>query len=376
MPRYPVYQPSLSGNERNYVNQCLDSTWISSKGEFVERFESSFAERINVQHATSVFNGTVALHLALLAAGVKAGDEVILPTFTYVACANTVHQIGAIPVFADADPNTWQMAVDDIEWRITPRTTAVMVVHLYGHPSDMDAIVEICRRHKLKLVEDCAEAFGSTWRGTHVGGFGDVASFSFFGNKTITTGEGGMVVSRDDEVIRRARHLKNQGLSPEKQYWHNAAAFNYRMTNLQAAIGCAQLERADEIITQKRALAEWYREALHTTPLRMLYESPPGKNSFWMISVLCPTAEQRDPLRQHLLSVGIETRPAFYPVHTMPMYLDGAREGTGPNHYPVSTFLGSHGLNLPSYPDLKQANVNEIVAVVRDFPWKSSAVVS
>jgi perosamine synthetase len=356
--RIPVAAPALNGNERRYVDECITSTWISSKGRFVEQFERSFADYIGAAHATSVSNGTVALHLALVALGIGAGDEVIVPTFTYVASANAVVQAGARPVFVDSLADTWQMDPEDVARRITPRTRAVMAVHLYGHPCDMDHLVALCAERGLYLVEDCAEGFGTRFGGTHVGNFGDIATFSFFGNKTITTGEGGMVVSSDPGVHARCVKLKNQGLA-DRQYWHDEVAYNYRMTNLCAAIGVAQMERADAIVAAKRRIAGWYQDALRDGPVEVHGEVGPGVvHSYWMNSILVPQASLRDPLRAHLAGLGIETRPAFYPVHTFPMYAEGGGD------FPVATMLGARGINLPSGSQLGRAEVQEVADAV------------
>ncbi|MGZ8094795.1 MAG: DegT/DnrJ/EryC1/StrS family aminotransferase, partial [Methylosarcina sp.] len=227
----PIYQPSLSGNEKKYVNECLDSTWISSKGRFIPEFESKFAAYTDVRYATSVSNGTVALHLALVVLGIGPGDEVIVPTLTYISSVNAIAITGAIPVFVDSVADTWQMDPDDVRRKITSRTRAIMAVHLYGHPCDMDALVAIAKEHGLFLIEDCAEAFGSLYKGRHVGSFGDIATYSFFGNKTITTGEGGMVATNDETLYDRAVHFKGQGLAKHRQYWHDVIGYNYRMSN-------------------------------------------------------------------------------------------------------------------------------------------------
>jgi len=356
----PVYQPYLTGREKEYVGQCLDSTWISSKGEFITRFENGFAAYIGAEHATTVCNGTVALHLALAALGLGPGDEVIVPTLTYIASVNTIAQTGATPVFVDSLADTWQIDPDDVRRKITPRTKAVMAVHLYGLPCDMAALVDLCREHRLLLVEDCAEAFGTYFGGQHVGTFGDVATFSFFGNKTITCGEGGMVVARDKEIIDRAFHLKNQGVSQTREYWHDVAAYNYRMTNICAAIGLAQLERADEILAKKRAVAGWYREGLAGLPLRTHDEIAETRHSYWMCSVVVDAAEHRQPLREHLKRAGIETRPLFHPAHTMPPYASDTR-------YPVAESLGTRGINLPSYPGLSQDDVARVCGAIRSY---------
>lgn len=358
----PVYQPYLNGNEKKYVNQCLDSSWISSKGEFITKFEQEFAKFIRAPHATSVCNGTVAIHLALAALDIKPGDEIIVPTFTYVASVNTIAQVGAVPVFVDSLESTWQIDPDDVRKKITPKTRAVMAVHLYGHPCDMAALTAICKEHNLYLIEDCAEAFGTYFGDQHVGTFGDVATFSFFGNKTITTGEGGMVVARDPDVFRRCNHLKNQGVSSHLMYWHDVIAYNYRMTNLCAAIGLAQLEQVDTIIKKKRDIAAWYAEELQGLPLRTQVEVGNVVHSFWMCSILLDNAEHRNSLRDYLNTQKIETRPLFYPVHTMPMYKKEQAE-----HHPVAESLGSRGMNLPSWPALTHDQVKYIASKIREY---------
>lgn len=356
----PVYQPHFTGREKEYVNQCLDSSWISSKGEFIGRFERGFAEYIGSPHATTVNNGTVAIHLALEAIGIGPGDEVIVPTLTYIASVNTILQTGAIPVFVDSLEDTWQVDPADIRKKITAKTKAVMVVHLYGQACDMDAIVSICQEHKLLLIEDCAEAFGTRYKGQHVGTFGDVATFSFFGNKTITTGEGGMVVAKEKSVIERAFHLKNQGVSQTREYWHDTLAYNYRMTNICAAIGLAQLESADAILAKKRLIAGWYKSGLEGLPLKIHNEQADTVHSFWMCSIALDDAQLRQGLRDHLKSAGIETRPLFYPAHTMP-------HCAVEQSFPVAESLGARGVNLPSYPDLNEDQVAKVCAEIRSF---------
>jgi perosamine synthetase len=265
--KIPVYQPDLTGKEREYVLDCLESSWISSKGKYLPLFEDAFAKHVGVSFATGVCNGTVALHLALVALGLGPGDEVIVPTLTYIASANAITYCGAMPVFVDSLRNTWQMDPEDVLRKITPRTRAIMVVHLYGHPCDMDVIRGLADKHRLFVIEDCAEAIGTKYRDRHVGNFGDIATFSFFGNKTITTGEGGMVVTNDPTLFDRAVHFKGQGLAAHRQYWHDVIGYNYRMTNICAAIGLAQLERVDDFLSRKRALAKYYAERLAGLPV-------------------------------------------------------------------------------------------------------------
>lgn len=356
----PVYQPYLTGREKEYVNQCLDSTWISSKGEFISKFESQFANYIGAEHATSVCNGTVALHLALAALDLKPGDEVIVPTLTYVASVNTIVQAGALPVFVDSLESTWQLDPDDVRRKITRKTKAVMAVHLYGLPCQMDKLSELCKEYGLYLIEDCAEAFGTMFNGRHVGTFGDIATFSFFGNKTITTGEGGMVVMSTQELHDKAYHLKTQGVSASREYWHDVVAYNYRMTNICAAIGVAQMEHADSIIAKKREIAEWYRHGLRGLPLQTHDEVDGTRHSYWMCSIMLDAAEQRQPLREYLKSCSVETRPLFHPVHTLPPYNTNAS-------FPTAESLSERGMNLPSYPALTRPEVNDICGLIRQF---------
>lgn len=357
----PIYRPDLGGNVKLYVNECLDTTWISSKGRFVGAFEGAFAERIGVQHAASVSNGTVALHLALVALGIGPGDEVLVPTLTYVAAVNAITYTGATPVFVDSVRSTWQMDPDDVRRNITPRTRAIMAVHVYGQACDMKALCGIAREHRLFLVEDCAEAFGTFYAGQHVGTFGDIATFSFFGNKTITTGEGGMVVTNDKTLNERARHFKGQGLAAHREYWHDVVGYNYRMTNIAAAIGLGQLERADEFIHGKRELAARYAVAFAGLPIELHAEALGTVHSYWMVSILVQQPEEREPLRAHLAAAGIETRPLFYPVHTMPMYARSYRK------HSVAEDLAWRGVNLPSWPGLTGADVEKIAAAIRSY---------
>jgi perosamine synthetase len=358
--RISVYQPSLAGNVSAYVNECLSTGWISSRGDFIRRFEEAFAAFVGAPDATSVSNGTVALHLALTSLGVGAGDEVIVPSLTYIASVNTILQTGATPVFVDSLETTLQVDPESILHAITPRTRAIMAVHLYGHPCHMDAITEICRQAGLLLIEDCAEAFGTYWKGRHVGTFGDAATFSFFGNKTITTGEGGMVLARDPVVLAKCRHLKNQGVSPSREYWHDALAYNYRMTNIEAAIGLAQIERADVILAAKANLAAKYKAGLAGLPLRTHDGVGDVTHSHWMCSIILERAEDRDPLRDHLARASIETRPFFPQSHLMPHCRADVT-------LPVGKTLSQRGINLPSYPGLASDQVDYILARIREF---------
>jgi perosamine synthetase len=364
MPHIPVYRPHFTGKERDYVLDCLDTGWISSRGVYIGKFEAACARYLGTPHALSVSNGTVALHLALLACDIGPGDEVIVPSFTYVASVNAIRYVGATPVFADSLPETWQLDPADVARRIGPRTRAIMAVHLYGCASDLPALSRLAETHGLYLIEDAAEAFGTRIGERHVGTFGDVATFSFFGNKTITTGEGGLVVCRDAARAERIALLKSQFASPTRRYWHDDIGYNYRMTNIQAAIGLAQIERVDDILAAKRRLAFRYAELLADTPLAWHREPAGTTHSFWMVSALVPRAADREPFFAHLEAHGIETRPAFYPAHTMPMFRDPACPDEA---YPVACDLGARGFNLPSFPDLTEQELDWVTGRIRDF---------
>jgi len=361
MFKIPIYQPSLSGNEKKYVNECIDTNWISSKGRFVKAFEDGFSDYIQVKHAVAVSNGTAALHLALLALGIGPGDEVIVPTLTYIASVNSISYTGASPVFADSLEGTWQIDPDDIKKKLSSKTKAIMAVHLYGHPCDMDKIMKIAEQNDLFVIEDCAEAIGSFYRGRHVGGFGNVSTFSFYGNKTITTGEGGMVATNDDILYERTVHLKGQGLAKCREYWHDVVGYNYRMTNVCAAIGLAQLENLDVILARKKNIARWYKIKTAGLPVAFHNEAENVVHSYWMCSLLVENSEDREPLRDYLKNAGIETRPLFYPIHTMPIY---SREY---QQHAVAENLARRGINLPSWADLEEMDVDYIVEAIRDF---------
>lgn len=355
--RIPVYQPSLTGKEKQYVNDCLDSTWISSKGKYISLFEQSFSNYIDIKHSTTVSNGTVAIHLALITLGIGPGDEVIVPTLTYIASVNAIMYTGATPVFVDSVESTWQIDPEDVEKKITPNTKAIMAVHLYGHPCDMDALQAIAKKYGLFLIEDCAEAIGTKYKGKHVGTFGDISTFSFFGNKTITTGEGGMVVTNDETLYDRAVHFKGQGLAKYREYWHDVVGYNYRMTNICAAIGLAQLEQVGDFLAQKRQVVDWYIKYLDG---QVAFHKETGDvyHSYWMFTILVKDSVQRDHVRKALADQGVETRPMFYPVHTMPMY------STRFQKHPIAEGIAWKGINLPSFPALTEEQVKSICSII------------
>ncbi len=352
-PFIPIYRPCLSGNERRYVLECIDTSWISSIGPFIGRFESACASVIGTPHAIAVSNGTVALHLALHCLNIGPGDEVIVPTFTYIASVNTIAQCGAKPVLVECRNEDWQIDPVDVERKITPRTKAIVVVHLYGAVCDMPALGSIARRHGIAIVEDCAEAFGATLSGQHVGTFGAIGTFSFYGNKTVTTGEGGLVVTNDSSLADRLRRVKGQGQSATRRYWHTELGFNYRMTNICAALGLAQLERLDDILARKRAIAARYRAKLAKLPVKWQRLSENIVSSEWLFSLLLPPGSDRDCIMELMESRGVETRPVFHCAHQMPMYKNDTP-------FPVSEGISARGISLPSYPELTADDIDRV----------------
>jgi GDPmannose 4,6-dehydratase len=361
--QYPVASPDLSGNELAYVTECVESSWISSAGRFVPEFEKLVAAYSHADHGVAASNGTVALHLALVALGIGPGDEVIVPSLTFIATANAVTYCGATPVFADCDPDTWCISPASVARLITKKTKAIIPVHLYGHPCDMVALQAIVEDTGIRIVEDCAEAIGAEYAGKRVGSFGDAGVFSFFGNKIITTGEGGMVVTKDPELADRMRKLRGQGLASGKRYWHDAIGFNYRMTNIAAAIGVAQMETADVKVWRRRLIAHWYRECLGTDhSLQLPIEAPDCRNVFWMYTVVLDAAAQRDHLAKELELRGIETRPFFFPLNEMPMYATMRTD----NGCPVSRDISYRGLCLPSSSYLNKSDVAHIATALKE----------
>jgi len=358
--RIPVAEPDISELELEYVTDAVKRGEVSSTGPYVERFERAFAEFCEVPHAISCMNGTVALHLALIGLGIGPGDEVIVPALTYVAAANAVIHAGATVVLADVHPDHWGLDPEQVRARITPRTRAIIAVHLYGHPADMDPLMELAARHRLAVIEDAAEAQGARYRGRRVGGIGQVGTFSFFGNKTMTTGEGGMITTADPEVARRVRLYKNQGNDPARRYWHIVIGYNYRLTNVQAAMGLAQVQRAGTLLGDKLRIAAAYREGLQGLPCRLQPHLSWADPVYWMN---CLVLDEGGPLSaarmQELLAErGIETRPFFQPVSALPMY-----QGSG--SFPVAERLSRTGVNLPSGPRLAPGQLEAVIAAVR-----------
>lgn len=363
-----VAEPVLDGNEIAYVMDCLKTTWISSRGSYIDRFEKLLAEYCEVPCAVVTNNGTTSLHLALVAAGVGVGDEVIMPTLSYIATANAAQYCQATPVFVDSEPDYLSIDPEKIEDAITSRTKAIMTVPLYGHPVDMDPIQEIAKRHGLFVIEDAAEAIGARYKGRKIGSLAHGSSFSFFGNKTITTGEGGAITTSDEEYAARMRFLRGQAVDPNKNYWHPEVGYNYRMTNVAAAIGTAQAERLDIHVGRRQEIADWYFEALrdYEDIFQLPYGAAWAEPSYWMFTVLMrpDAAVSRDEWIQALSEKGIESRPVFYPIHTMPMYSHRA------GFYPVAEQCAALGINLPTHGNLTREDVG-YVCEQAVATWKS-----
>ena len=365
MKNISVAAPNLNGNEKKYVVDCLDTTWISSSGKYVDRFEKEFGEFSGSKHALSCANGTVALHPPLIALGVQPGDEVIVPSFTYIATANAVAYCGATPVFADCLDDTWNIDPADIERKITSKTKGIIPVHLYGNPCDMDAIMALAKKYNLFVLEDAAECHGATYNGKMVGSIGDIGTFSFFGNKIITCGEGGMIVTDNDEWAAKMRSIKGQGQDPNKRYWFTEVGYNYRMTNIAAAIGVAQLENIEDHIAKRTIVAGWYMEELKELQeyVEFQKETAGAKSVSWMFSIRFKdnVLESRDNVMEKMKENGIETRPLFYPMHVMPVYKNTAA------NCPVSEKVAASGLNLPTHGLLTREDIKYICDTLKSI---------
>ena len=365
--RIPVAMPDLSGNEERYVVEAIRSSWISSSGPFVGRFEDEFAALTGSRAAIGVANGTVALHLALLALGVRPGDEVLVPSLTYIATANAVRYVGAEPVFVEVDPETWCIDPTSIDERITRRTRGIIAVHLYGHPADMDAINRIAGVNGLWVVEDAAEAHMATYRGRPVGGLAAIGTFSFYGNKMFTSGEGGAVTVNDPGLELRMRTLRGQGMDPDRRYFFPVTGYNFRLTNVACAILCAQLERRDAMVQRRREIFERYRLALKGTQgIGFQPTAPWADPAPWLFCVTVDSERSgmdRDGLASHLASVGIETRPFFIPLHRLPPFREESRRRG--EDLPITDRLAETGLSLPTYPTMSNGDVDRVVEAIR-----------
>lgn len=367
----PVNEPLFSGNEKAYLNECIDTGWVSSEGPFVRRFEERFAARLGRRYAVAVCNGSCALDLAVAALGIGEGDEVILPTFTIVSCAAAVVRSGATPVLVDSNPATWNMDVARLEERITRRTRAIMVVHIYGLPTDMDPVMDLARRHGLRVIEDAAEMHGQTYRGKACGSFGDVSTFSFYANKHVTTGEGGMVATDDKDIAERCRYLANLCFRPDRRFVHEELGWNMRLSNLQAAIGLAQLERLDENLARKRRMGRRYTDCLADLPDLQLPvpRTEYAESVYWVYGVVLgdkvPFGAKE--AMERLGREGVGTRAFFWPMHEQPVFRKMGLFTA--DSFPVAERIARRGFYLPSGLGLTDSQMDQVAKAVRGlFP--------
>jgi perosamine synthetase len=364
----PVNQPLLNGREKELLLQCIETGWISSEGPFVTEFESKFSQYVSQKHGVAVCNGTAALDVAIAALEIGQGDEVIIPSFTIISCVHQIVRAGATPVFVDADAKTWNMDVSQVGQKITSRTKAIMAVHIYGLAVDMDPLIQIARQHGLKVIEDAAEAIGQTYRNRPCGSLGDISVFSFYPNKHVTTGEGGMIVTSDHHLAERCKSLRNLCFQPERRFVHEEIGWNYRMTNLQAALGLSQLERVDEFVERKRAMGALYTSLLSDVPHLQLpvAETDYSKNVYWVYGLVLADELRMDAAEamRRLSRKGIGTRPFFWPLHLQPVlkkygFVTGERLA-------VSEKLGSHGFYVPSGLALTNEQIESVAGAVRE----------
>ncbi len=361
----PVNEPLLDGREKEYLAECIDSGWISSEGPYVERFEREFAARVGRKHGIAVANGSVGLDAAIVALEIGAGDEVIMPAFTIISCAAAIVRAGAKPVLVDSDPHTWNMDIAQVESKITPRTKAIMAVHIYGLPVDMKPLLQIAERHGLAIIEDAAESHGQTCEGKPCGSFGALSIFSFYPNKHITTGEGGMIMTDDDRLAERCRRLRNLCFQPPRRFVHEELGWNFRMTNLQAALGVAQLERLEEFITRKRQMGALYSRLLAKLPHVQLPlpQTQYAKNIYWVYGLVLGNEVPFDAeeAMRRFTEHKIGTRPFFWPMHEQPVFIKaGLFAG---ERYPVAERLARRGFYLPSGLALTAKQIEQVAAV-------------
>jgi perosamine synthetase len=362
----PISEPNIGKKEISYVLKAVKSGWVSSLGYYIEKFENSFAKYCGRKYGASVSNGTVALHLALLALDIKANDEIIVPDFAFIAVANAVNYIGAKAVPVDIKEDTWNINAKKIEEKITNKTKAIIVVHTYGHPADMDEILKISKKYNLFVIEDAAEAHGAEYKGKKVGKFGDISCFSFYGNKTITTGEGGMCLTDDKTLYEKMLLLRDHGMTKEKKYWHQVVGYNYRITNLQAALGCAQLERINEFVKIKRKNASLYVKMLKDIPwITLQAEKDYVKSSYWMFSILINEKSEysRDSVIKKLKDKNIDSRVFFYPVSDQPPYKNKLND----KNLEISKKIAYQGLNLPSSTKLTVKEIKYICGILKNL---------
>jgi len=361
----PVCIPTIGDKELENVVDCIETNWISSLGKYVEKFEEGFSKYIGCEYGITTTSGTTALHLAMASLGLKKGDEVIVPSFTIVSTIFAILYTGATPVLVDSDPETWNIDINQIEEKITENTKAIMPVHIYGHPCDMDPIMDLAEDYDLFVVEDAAEVHGAEYKGKKAGGIGDIGCFSFYANKIITTGEGGMIVTNNEEIAEKASSLKDLAFSKERRFQHDDVGFTYRMTNIQAAIGVAQLENIEEYVEMRRRNAILYNKYLKDIEgIRLPVEKPWAKNVYWMYSILIEDdfGISRDELMEKLREKGIETRTFFIPMHEQPALLQrGLFKG---EKYPVAEEISRRGIYLPSSSGISENEIKTISSFI------------
>ena len=358
----PISQPSITQKEIDYVTEAIKSGWVSSLGKYIDEFEKKFADYCNTNYAIATSNGTTALHLALVSLGITCEDEVIIPDFTFVATASAVKYIGAKVITVDIEEDTLCINPEAIRDAITTKTKAIIPVHLYGHPANMIEINKIANEYDLLVIEDAAEAHGAKENGKNVGGLSDAGIFSFYGNKIITSGEGGMITTNSEELYHKMRYLRDHAMSSDKRYWHTEVGFNYRMTNLQAALGVAQFDRIEEILCKKKDIFEWYKKELKDIEnIRLNFQKVNYTNVYWMIciEILDYNEEQRDELIINLKEKGVDSRPFFYPISDMPMYKK--------RNTPITHTVYQRGINLPSYFDITHSQVKYICEKLKEL---------
>lgn len=369
-PRIPVSQPSITALEIACVTDAMQSGWVSSRGEYIDRFEENFATYCGTRYALTTSSGTTALHLALAGYNIQPGDEVILPDLTFVATANAVSYVGATPVFVDIDPETLCIDVQQVKEAITAQTKAIIAVHLYGHPANIPALKEIAQPYEIPIIEDSAEAHGATLQGQRTGSLGNCGIFSFYGNKIVTCGEGGMLTTNDTTLYHRARHLRDQAMSPTQRYWHTEIGFNYRMTNLQAALGFAQMKRIEQFIAKKRSIFNHYQACLSEYPqIQLNRTADRAGNVFWQICFEFEgwVESDRDRFMAALSEQGVDTRPYFYPLSDMPMYRTDEPQADGDCKTPIAHRIAQQGVNLPSYFDMTETDIEYVCEVICSY---------
>lgn len=362
----PVAQPSFSEEEKQLLNEAIDTGWISSRGKFIDQLEEEFAAAYGAKEGVSVSNGTTALHLALVAAGIGSGDEVIVPDFTFISSANVIIHAGATPVFVDVERDTWNIDPADFEAKITSKTKAVIPVHIYGHPANMDEVMRIARANKIFVIEDAAEAQGAKIGDKFVGTIGDIGCFSFFGNKIMTTGEGGMCITSSTELAEKMRLYRSHGMDPHKRYRHPVVGYNYRMTNMQAAVGLGQLHHVDSFIAERQKMKDQFdgelKELFESGEIEAMPHASWAAPVCWFYCITARDTSKRDGLMKHLENNEIDSRPFFFPIHLQESYKEYSHLS-----FPISEDLAARGINLPTFIGLEPGDITKITTAIKSF---------